>query len=175
MNTDLEYGICSYHKQLRRYAYARTRDPSEADDAVQECMIRALAYARDDRTIHNIRAYLFAILNNVLADAGSRANRSEHLIHLDADIAVATQLPEQIARIEWQELVRAIESLPEDQRRAIILVAVFGEPYHVAAQIMNVPVGTIMSRLYRGRRALRQQFSDTQANQPCPGAPETDC
>lgn len=163
MTFDQVNNLQSHCECLHRYAIARTHDPAEAEDLVQESLTRALTYARKGKTIKNPRAYLFAILKNVLADKWSRKRRSISMVPLDDDTDVIVEAPNQIARIQWNELVEAIGKLPEGQRQVITLVGLEGVPYQSAAEIMDIPIGTVMSRLNRGREALRRAFIDEPA------------
>ena len=153
----------SHREYLRRYAVARTHDPVEAEDLVQESLTRALTYARSGKTIKNLRAYLFAILNNVLADKWSRKRRSISVVPLTNDADLVGEAPAQIAHIQWIELVEAIDKLPAAQRQVVVLVGLEGVPYQSAAEIMDIPIGTVMSRLNRGREALRRTFIEETA------------
>lgn len=164
MNFDQANDLQSHRDYLRRYAVARTHDPSAAEDLVQESLTRALTYARGGKPIKNLRAYLFAILKNVLADKWSRKRRSVSVVPMSDDIDCFAEAPSQIAHMQWIELIEAIENLPAAQRRVMVLVGLEGVPYRSAAEIMKIPIGTVMSRLNRGRAALRRTiFDETQS------------
>jgi len=152
--------LFAHAKGLRRYAMARVEDPADADDLVQETLRRALTYARDGARIENVRAYLFAVLRNVRADGISREQRSVPTVPIAESALQVASPARQLIHVECQELVQAVRRLPDEQREAILLVALEGLTYQRAAEILGVPVGTIMSRLFRGREQLRQLMSD---------------
>ncbi|HJS32931.1 MAG TPA: RNA polymerase sigma factor [Alphaproteobacteria bacterium] len=152
--------LFTHVKGLRRYAMARVGDPADADDLVQETLKRALTYARDGARIENLRAYLFAVLRNVRTDGLLRQQRSVPTVPIAESALQVASPARQITHVECRELVAALRRLPDEQREAISLVALEGLSYQRAAEIAGVPVGTIMSRLFRGREQLRQLMSD---------------
>jgi RNA polymerase sigma-70 factor (ECF subfamily) len=145
--------------RLRRYARALTRDQSSADDLVQDCLTRALGKSHLWREGTDLRAWLFTILHNQHVNRVRRSVREGVAVSAsDADpglIAVASQF----SRIELRDLERALAQLPEEQRQVVLLVGLEGLRYETVAEIMGVPVGTVRSRLSRGREALRQLMS----------------
>jgi RNA polymerase sigma-70 factor, ECF subfamily len=149
---------------LRRYARALLRDRIEADDLVQDCLTRALSRAHLWRPGTNLRAWLFTILHNI--HVNNLRSRRAHVVAEDVALGhghsgMATR-PEQDARLELHDLARALDSLPEEQRQVLLLVGMEGMSYEEAARVLGVPVGTVMSRVARGRDALRRRmmFSD---------------
>ncbi|HEX6014854.1 MAG TPA: sigma-70 family RNA polymerase sigma factor [Geminicoccaceae bacterium] len=141
---------------LRRYALVLVADPQEADDLVQESLSRVLAHMRAWRPIRDLRAYLFSTMHNVFIDSTrKRHNRADH-IPIE-DVMATLSLPaNQPRRLEFRDLLQALAALPEQQREVVLLVGLEGMSYLEAARVLDVPVGTIMSRLSRGREALRQ-------------------
>ena len=140
---------------LRRFALALTRDRDLADDLVQDTIERALSRWRLRRRDLPLRPWLFAILRNLHVSAWRRRVRSSFVAgdRLDEIAAVSDAVE---TRIELRQVLEMLENLPEDQRMAILLVAVEGLPYAQAAAVMDVPVGTVMSRLGRARARLRE-------------------
>lgn len=139
---------------LRRYARAWLRDESLADDLVQDCLERAIGSWRR-RHGDAVRPWLYAILHNLLVDHSRRAARRGTLVSIDvADGKELSVAPEQSAGIDHGDLMRSLDALPPDQRAAILLVSVEDLSYFEAAAIVNVPIGTLMSRLARGRDRL---------------------
>ena len=128
----------------------------EADDLVQECMTRALARLRVWREVRDLRAYLFTILNNVHLDTIAQRKRSGNVVPIDEALKTLAVRPNQLARIEANELAVALERIPEEQRRIVLLVGIGGMKYQEIAKMLGIPIGTVMSRLSRGREALRQ-------------------
>jgi RNA polymerase sigma-70 factor (ECF subfamily) len=144
---------------LRRYARSLVRNSVEADDLVQECLTRAVARLRVWNEVRDLRAYLFTILNNVHLDTIAQRKRAGNVVPIDEAMASLSSRPNQLARIEANELGEALERIPEEQRRVVLLVGVGGMKYHEIASMLGIPIGTVMSRLSRGREALRQILS----------------
>ncbi|WBL32460.1 sigma-70 family RNA polymerase sigma factor [Sinirhodobacter sp. HNIBRBA609] len=138
---------------LRRFAYALARDGALADDLVQDCLERALSRWHLLRTGPELRAWLFRVLRNLHIDM-LRARGRRGAVTLDEAPEPAHPGSAESA-LELAEVLRALWSLPLDQREAILLIGVEDFSYEDAARILDVPVGTLMSRLARGRAALR--------------------
>jgi RNA polymerase sigma-70 factor (ECF subfamily) len=135
-------------------AYAWTHNPHLADDLVQQALCKALHNQKQLKDIGAAEAWLFRILSNCLKDY-YRARRDT--VSTD-DVVIADEVtPEQDT--EKQQLVekvrRAVRSLPLAQRQVVTLVDLEGFTYATVADILEIPVGTVMSRLCRGRRALK--------------------
>jgi RNA polymerase sigma-70 factor, ECF subfamily len=144
---------------LRRYALAMTRNAADADDLVQECFKRALSYARSGREIDNLRAYLFTILTNVHRDELARRRRRGTSVPIENELNNIACAPRQTARLEWSDLARALDAIPDQQKQVVLLIGLLGESYERAAEMLNIPMGTVMSRLSRGRSALREAMA----------------
>jgi RNA polymerase sigma-70 factor (ECF subfamily) len=142
--------------RLRRYARALTRDPAAADDLVQDCLTRALGKLDLWQSGTDLRAWLFTILHNQYVNHVRRAVREGAAVGLSEGEPLLTREPQQGKRLELRELERAIATLPAEQRAVILLVGLEGLRYEEVAVILKVPVGTIRSRLSRGRDALRR-------------------
>lgn len=140
---------------LRRYAHALMRDPEAGDDLVQDCLERAVANHRSRRSDGSLRAWLFSILVNRHRDLMRRAPRPGHLVAVEA-LAVEPSRPAgQDDHMALRETEAAITRLPDDQRRALLLVALQGATFDEAAAALDIPRGTLMSRLARARATLR--------------------
>lgn len=141
--------------RLRRYAVALTRDPDQADDLVQDTLTRALAKEHLWEPGTDLRAWLFTILHNQRVNAVRRGVRQGTQVDLErvSDAVVAATDPS--ASRTLFELDRAMGQISEEQRQVILLVGLEGMSYDDAAVVVGVPVGTIRSRLSRGRDALR--------------------
>ena len=150
--------------RLRRYARALTRDAVYADDLVQNCLTRALAKRQLWQPGTDLRAWLFTILHNQHCNELRRTMREGLSIELDEAPPVPV-LSNAIARLELRDLERAINELPEDQRTVVLLIGLEGMPYDRVAAILNMPIGTVRSRLARGRAKLRRLMSADQAVQ----------
>ena len=150
--------------ELRRYARALLGSHADADELVQETLLRALSRQHFWTHIRDLRAYLFSILHNAYIDRVNRLRRAE--TDLDSVLPSLAQAPAQLASIELSDLVRAVKSLPAEQREVVLLVGVHGMSYQKTAAILDVPIGTVMSRLSRGRAAL---YRMTEGSAPASG------
>jgi RNA polymerase sigma-70 factor (ECF subfamily) len=142
--------------RLRRYARALTRDVAGADDLVQDCLARALEKLHLWQEGTDLRAWLFTILHNQYVNHVRRAVREGAPVALSDNEPMLAQMPRQGKRLELRDLERALAKLPDDQRSVILLVGLEGMRYEEVAEILDIPVGTVRSRLSRGRDALRR-------------------
>jgi RNA polymerase sigma-70 factor (ECF subfamily) len=142
--------------RLRRYARALTRSADRADDLVQETLLRAIAKGHLWQTGTDIRAWLFTIMHNQHVNMVRRAMRDGTNVDIDQMSSALVATTDPTASRQLRELENALSRLREEQREVILLVGLEGMSYEAAAQILNVPVGTVRSRLSRGRDALRQ-------------------
>ena len=146
---------------LRRFARQLLRgDPERADDLVQDTLERALSRWHLRRTDGDMRGWLYTILyHRFLTDLHREKRRNAH--HGSTDMAVDRPEVEgeQEAALVHRDLLRAFAELPEEQRSVLFLVTVEDLSYGEAARILGVPIGTVMSRLSRGREKLRRYLS----------------
>ena len=140
---------------LRRYAYGLVRDRDAADDLVQDCLERALSHKRLWRGDGPLTAWLFRILLNRFRDDRRRQASRPRLAPIGS-IAEPGRTGGQEAHVTLREMHEAIGRLPDDQRAALLLVALEGLSLSEAAAILGVPEGTLASRLGRARAALRE-------------------
>ena len=153
---DTHHDIEAEIPRLRRYARALTRDVVSADDLVQDCLTRALGKLHLWQEGSDLRAWLFTILHNQYVNHIRRAVREGATVALNDTEPMLSRAPQQGKRLELRDLERAIAQLPEEQRSVILLVGLEGMRYEEVAAVLDVPVGTIRSRLSRGREALRR-------------------
>jgi RNA polymerase sigma-70 factor (ECF subfamily) len=153
---DIHRSIEAEIPRLRRYARALVRDAVAADDLVQDCLARAIAKLHLWQEGTDLRAWLFTILHNQYVNQVRRAVREGTAIGLSETEPTLTQAPDQGKRLELRDLERAIAKLPDEQRSVILLVGLEGLRYEEVAEVLDVPVGTVRSRLSRGREALRR-------------------
>jgi len=141
---------------LRRYARALRRDPEAADDLVQDCLERALSRLHLFRPDSNLKTWLFTILHNLhVNDARRRGRRPDDIPMSESIEARAATHGGPGETLKIRDLGRALDQLAEDQREVLLLVGLEGLSYKAAAEVLGVPVGTVMSRLSRGRDRLR--------------------
>ena len=150
-------GIEACIPALRRYALALLRNGQDADDLVHDCLVRALDRLHTRRDDGDVRPWLFAIMHNLFVSQRRRAAARPDTETLDETVSVAGSAhPGQEDALRWQELIRALDSLPEEQRSVMLLVSVEDFTYADTARALGIPIGTVMSRLARGRERLRQ-------------------
>lgn len=141
--------------RLRRFARFLAREADYADDLVQECLFRAVKNIDSWTPGTNLRAWLLVILKNVFRNDRRRAGRElTRDPQLETELAVAVPAA-QDARIALLEVRDAFLKLNEEHREILSLVAIEGLKYEEASVVLDVPVGTIRSRLSRARAALR--------------------
>lgn len=139
--------------RLRRYARALLGDRAAADDLVQDTLERAWARRSQWRPGSELRTWLFAIMHNLRIDQLRRPSL-EVASFEDEEIEVPTRAT-QTDQIELADLATAVSQLPEEQRAVLLLVALEGMAYRDVATTLGIPLGTVMSRLARGRERLR--------------------
>jgi len=152
----LRFDVVGLLPALRRYARALTRDEGEAEDLVQDALVRAYEGRAGFVPGRDLRRWLFSILHNAFVDQGRARSAEARRIAAVAEDADTVLPPAQDHHVRLAEVRRAFLALPEEQRAALHLVAVEGMSYAEAAAALDVPVGTVMSRLARARETLRR-------------------
>ena len=154
------------------YRVARRLVPSreEAEDLVQEAYARAFRNWRSFQPGTNLRAWLFRILTNLNIDRGRREQRAPAFEPIEeGDYFLYNRLEETggandeqriVERLSQDEVVEALAAVPHDFRDVLVLVDIGEFSYRDAAQILDIPVGTVMSRLHRGRRVLKHGLAE---------------
>ncbi len=151
---DFEAALSALLPRLRRFAHGLTRDPADADDLTQATIERALISRTQWQAGTSLDAWAYRIMRNLWIDtARSRQRRDKVLAPAELGENVGAP-PEAEGRAELHFLMRAMDRLPDEQREAVALVMIEGLAYREAADVLNVPIGTLTSRLVRGRQAL---------------------
>lgn len=145
-------------RSLYGTALRMTRNAHDAEDLVQETYLRAYRAFDGFTPGSNIRAWLYTILHRVRTDAFRRASRSPRTVEL-ADEGPAVPPPQDALAQGGEDLARALESLPGVFRNAVVLRDVEDFSYQEIARILDVPIGTVMSRIHRGRALLREALA----------------
>lgn len=145
--------------RLRRFARTLARDPADADDLVQKALERALARADQWDPSRGLDGWVFGILRNAFLDERRAARRSDDLFAPEALGEHVGESPSE-ARDVQHAIRRAMARLPEEQRSAIALVLVEGLSYREAAEALEIPEGTLTSRLSRGRATLQALLAE---------------
>ena len=172
----LEQAALEHIDALYRTALRMTRNASDAEDLVQEAYLRAFRSLHQFTEGTNLRAWLFRILTNTYINEYRRRQRRptssslddieefylyDHLVQ--SPVQPPDERPEDVVveRLTIDNVIQAIESLPEEFRQVVLLADVEGFAYREIAEIVGIPVGTVMSRLFRARRRLQKQLYDS--------------
>jgi RNA polymerase sigma-70 factor (ECF subfamily) len=155
---DIYKDVAAEIPRLRRYARALTRDVDAADDLVQEVLTRALTKQDLWRPGTNLRSWLFSIMHNQNVNRIRRLVRAGTMVELKDAEPQLHRTASQHASLELRDLDRSLGRLPEEQRAVILMVGLEGMPYEDVAEVLGIPVGTVRSRLSRGRYALRRMM-----------------
>ncbi|GLU41123.1 sigma-70 family RNA polymerase sigma factor [Pseudomonas sp. NBRC 100443] len=139
--------------RLRRFALSLTREAASADDLVQATLEKALSAWGDKRGDGDLRAWLFAILYRLFVDGQRRARRYARILALFGGGEERSPSAEDI--VSARSTLEAFERLPAEQRALLTLVSVEGLSYREVGEALQIPIGTVMSRLSRARQALR--------------------
>jgi RNA polymerase sigma-70 factor (ECF subfamily) len=157
---DLSAELVTLLPRLRRFARALTRNPHDADDLVQVALERALARAHQLRPDAALAAWVFGILRHAWIDE-LRARARRERVFAPEESGQNVGDAGQDAQAESLSVQDALERLPQDQRLAVALVLIEGLSYKEAAHVMDVPIGTLTSRLARAREALQAMLGES--------------
>ena len=156
--------------QVYRVARGLSRSKEEAEDLMQETYARAFRSWRSFTPGTNLRAWLLRILTNLNIDRGRRAQRtpdqqpleeSDYFLYNQLEAASGeTEEQRVLERLSQDHVAEALSAVPHDLRDVVVLVDIGDFSYAEAAQILDVPIGTVMSRLHRGRRILKKELAD---------------
>ncbi|MCG8491204.1 MAG: sigma-70 family RNA polymerase sigma factor [Sneathiellales bacterium] len=158
---DLHKQILGCLPSLRRYSRALTGSAEHADDLVQESLTRAIDRLHLFKPGTNIRSWLFTILHNQHINLVKREAVRPDRAALEEKDAVNASVPAgQEQHLAIQDIQKALEKLPKDQREVVLLIGLEELSYIEASEVLGIPVGTVMSRLSRGRAQLRKLMSE---------------
>lgn len=143
---------------LRRYAVALTYDTYKADDLVQDCLERALTRLHLWQAGSNLKAWLFTIMHNLFINTQVKLSRLPKMVSIDA-VSETLKFNGSVEQgTEIYDVAIAVSNLPTDQKNVILLIGLEGYGYKEVSKILDIPLGTVMSRLHRAREKLRSQL-----------------
>ena len=159
---DFDSGLTSCLPRLRRFAHALSRDQADADDLTQMTVERALLARSQWQEGTRLDSWLFRIMRNLWVDTvRSRGRRARHELPEEAgELAGFDPRPGLEASIELGRVMAAMDRLPDDQREVVALILVEGFGYRETAEMLDLPLGTVSSRLVRGRTVLLAMLGD---------------
>lgn len=155
---DIKDSIVEHIPRLRRYARAMSGNSVRADDLVQDTLERAWSKRHLWRRGSDLRAWLFTIMHNVFVNQIRQNREARGHVPFDEDESPEPAASDQ--SLTLRDLARALENLPAEYREVVLLVGLEQMSYEEVATVLGVPVGTIMSRLSRGRERLRALMSE---------------
>lgn len=158
MDDEVKWLIAREIPRMRRYAYALVHDPDAADDLTQDCLERALRKRHMWGRQGSVRNWMFRILYTVFLNQASSRSKRRRQVELSEDDPRHGESPSQVHEVACKDILAAMQLLPADQRAAIELTAVEGLSYDEAAEVLGIPIGTLRSRLSRGRDQMRRLY-----------------
>ena len=163
--------LLAHMDAVYRSALYLTKNENNADDLVQETYLKAFKFIQEDKEIRNAKAWLFRILMNTFINKYRKDKREPSLVDFDSVEAFHESLQEEVITpsilddesvldsLMDDNIKGALEALPDDFRMVILLSIVEGFSYKEISKIINCPVGTVMSRIYRGRKMLKEKLA----------------
>lgn len=154
--SEIERQLRDHWPRLRRFAYALSRNAADADDLVQDVAMRAMASGEQWQSGTRFDSWMFRIARNLWIDTvRARGRREKYLVPAEEGEAIGHDpRPGIEAAIDLGVAMAALQRLPEEQREVVALILIDGLGYRETAELLDLPIGTISSRLARGRTAL---------------------
>lgn len=155
MNDDLIRAMEDLIPHLRAYARSLTGNRDAADDLVQSCLLKAMSRVYQYQRGTNLKAWMFAILRNLFISSKRREQLADRTNDLDTLTWLNVPSPDQEKQMEMRQVSDMLQQIPEEQRSALILSVVEGLSYEEIADMCDIKIGTVKSRIARARTALR--------------------
>lgn len=146
--------------KLRRYARGLTGHKDQADDLVQDCLARALAKISLWQQGSNLQGWLFTIMHNIFINDRQKQANNIHSIPFDEQVNLVAFGAEPEQAMHTDDMLKLLMKLTPAHREVLLLVSIEGQAYEEVASILNIPLGTVMSRLHRAREAMRKYMND---------------
>ena len=162
----LDFDVPAQLGALRRYAHSLTRNPDDAEDLVHDALVRAYERQETFQASCSLLPWLLSIVHNAFIDRLRRDKADARKRAATGDFLVRHQEPAQDHSVRLKQVRETFFSLPEDQRAALHLVGVEGLTYAETADLLDVPIGTVLSRVNRARAALRALEQPGSASTP---------
>jgi RNA polymerase sigma-70 factor (ECF subfamily) len=157
---EVEWRLATLSPRLRRFAHGLTRNTADADDLVQAAAERMLKSRDQWQPGTNFDAWAYRVLRNLWIDT-TRSRQRREKVFAPEEQGVNIGAPgDAESSVELGYLMRAMGRLPDEQREAVALVMIEGLAYAEAAHVLEIPIGTLTSRLVRGRQALMTMLED---------------
>jgi RNA polymerase sigma-70 factor (ECF subfamily) len=155
-SNSFEYELSALLPRLRRFAHGLSRSPADADDLTQMTIERALRAKAQWQPGSRLDSWLYKIMRNLWIDTVRSRGRQDRVEAPAEDAAMLGQDPRDAieASIDLQRVMAAMDRLPNEQREVVALILIEGFGYREAAELLGLPIGTVSSRLVRGRTAL---------------------
>ncbi|QPC42103.1 RNA polymerase sigma factor [Kaustia mangrovi] len=171
--TDLPEALEEHIPALRRYASALLGNRDRADELVQDTLERALSRRHLFRVDRNLRGWLFTIMHNLYANNARSRSRAPGFVPVEDAAHRLSDGPHQDDHMALRDLQRALSEMTPQHRTVLLLIGLEGLSYREAAEVLDIPVGTVMSRLARARERLRLMLGDGRGTVPAveEGAP----
>jgi len=160
------FDVTPHLEDLWRYGRVLTRNDDDADDLVQEALARALALAGSYDASRPPLPWLITVVRNAFLTGVARAKAEKRRLESYAALSDSIVPPAQEHNVELANVAKALAALPTEQAEVLHLVGVLGFTYSAAAEVLGVPTGTVMSRLNRARRALRDNMDNSSDRAP---------
>jgi RNA polymerase sigma-70 factor (ECF subfamily) len=170
MPDELQRELPALLPRLWRFALRLARERADAEDLVQRCCVRALERRSQWRPSGSLLSWLFSIMHSIwLNEVRSRQARGRWNVHWEqeeAELCADAHATDPAQRALYGQVAAWVDALPAEQRDVLLLVAVEGLSYKEAAQVLQVPLGTVMSRLARARLAIGKRLAESPTAQP---------